>query len=98
MTPETDVTEFIDALLGVHLPDNYSAVDEYRDFHGVFSTPQGQRVLSRIMAHCEGRMPRPEAAHAELAGYVARRKVGLWISKTASMPPRQQEAQGKPPR
>jgi hypothetical protein len=69
----------------------YTRVDRYRDFHAVFASDAGKRVLRQIVDHCEGRvLPQDDANLQQLAAYVARRKVGLWIVATASVPPPRQ--------
>jgi hypothetical protein len=82
------------ALLPLHAASGgpYTPVDRYRDFHSVFSTEAGKRVLRQIVDRCEGRvLPQDDASLQQLAAYVARRKVGLWIVATASVPPPREE-------
>ncbi len=97
MTEPTDdgIRAFIEALRPIQVTAEgpYRKIDRYRDFHAVFGSDGGKRVLSQIIDHCEGRPLSEADAHdgTKLVWRTAMRSVGLWISATAATPPRQTE-------
>lgn len=90
---DTGIALFIEALsrdTRVSLDGPYTPLDRYRDFRAVFSTDQGQRVFKQIIDLCDGFVPREDDPPAVLAGYVARRRLGLKLSAILAIPPKQQ--------
>lgn len=90
MTPDDDITAFIEALRPVKVGRNgYSRIDRYRDFKATFSTESGKRVLAQIIDLCEGPVPTESDIenHAKLAGRAMMRRVGALISAWTSVPP-----------
>jgi hypothetical protein len=102
-TEPDDVALFIDAMhrygeVRAGMEGNYSYVDRYRDFHAVFSTDVGKKVLAQIVNHCDRLPPKPSAPPQELAAYIAVRDIGLTIASWATIPPRAPVEQAKPKR
>lgn len=92
-TDDGTIKAFIEALqpIQVSAEGPYTAMDRYRDFHNVFNTDIGKRVLSQIVDKCEGKLPAATDSPQVLAAYVERRKLGLWIAAITTVPPRQTE-------
>lgn len=87
--PELEIARILEAIATVSLGQNYTAVDRYRDFHEVFTSEAGKRVLFQIFHYCEGR-PLAEdqvSEHGRLAFREGRDAVRWWIVK-ALVPPR----------
>lgn len=92
METDPDIALFIAALsrdTRVSLEGHYTPMDRHRDFRGVFSTDQGQRVFKQIIDLCDGSVPREDDPPAVLAGYVARRRLGLKLSAWFAIPPKE---------
>lgn len=100
MSEVNEVQAFIEAIRPVKVSDDgpYKRVDRYRDFHTVFSTPEGRRVLSQIVDHCDRPVAESDAGNtAKMTWSAAQRDVGLWIAATAATPVRTVTQEQRPP-
>lgn len=70
---------------------DYTFQDRHVDFKTAFGSEAGKRVLRQIVDYCDGSILPDErnASQAELAVYVAKRKLGLWVLAVTAMPPSQ---------
>lgn len=90
--PPDDIAAFFEALRPVRVGrDGYTRMDRYRDFHGLFTSDVGRRVLAQIVDYCEGPALRDSDldSHAQLAARAKAREVGHRISAWAFVVPAQ---------
>jgi len=89
-TDDDHIRAYFETLRRITVSDDgpYTRLDRFRDFAKTFGTVEGKRALSQIIDYCEEKVPREDEPDAAMRGYVARRRVGLWIASML-VPPRQ---------
>lgn len=90
---DSEIAAFVEALRPVRVsPDGpYTPQDRYNEFHQLFSSEAGKRVLSQIIDYAEGRpiSIHDIDSHAKLAFRAGQRDVALRIlAWTTMQPPR----------
>ena len=73
--------------------NDYTKTDRYRDFRAVFTTPEGRKVLSQIIAYSEG-LPVSEREVSDThrtAFRAGQRDTGLWIVRVLNAEPLDQQ-------
>lgn len=90
--PVDEIAAFIQALQPIRATGEgpYKPVDRYRDFHSVFGSDAGKRVLSQIVDKGDRRVTEMDAEkQATLIWRAAQRELAQWIVAVATVPPRQ---------
>jgi hypothetical protein len=62
--PVDDIARVVEAIQAISIDkSSYGPLDRYREFRQVFGTDAGKRVLSQIIAMCEGPVLREHEVH-----------------------------------